>query len=118
MNQQEIDIISSILTQIDSHRQYIQLLKQQMDKIRNKLNTSQASILAKSKREEIFIDFFSLLSDEDHTQCMEQFELYESYFSDKLNQATCNHEYIHDSIEINCERSENIVYCSKCYLNK
>jgi hypothetical protein len=58
------------------------------------------------------------MDDEGKNKVLIDNEMFDDYFSRKLMQQLCDHEWIKDSIEINDERSENICYCIHCELTK
>ena len=114
----EMDILLEIYSDVVNNIQIIKSSQSRILNIKkniNSLNNNYFDI----KCNDIF--FNEYLNKYNNTNiCEEMIINFErlKYYLDDLIKNCCDHEWIHDSIDITPDLSQNICYCSKCEITK
>jgi len=114
----ETKILEDIVDFLNKQEKVVKELKEDFDSIVERVKECNSEYLEHLKKDKIFGQFLEHMDDEGKNKVLIDNEMFDDYFSRKLMQQLCDHEWIKDSIEINDERSENICYCIHCELTK
>ena len=114
----EFDILMDIYADLSHNLEHIKSSKNNMIRIKNSI-TGLDNNYFETKCDYKLLDEYMNMFDsiETYNELINNLDTLKLFIKNKINNI-CNHEWVHDTIDVDPERSINICYCVKCEVSK
>ena len=114
----EFDILIDIYANLSHNLEHIKSFKNNIIRIKNNITGLDNNYFETQCASRLLTEYMNMFdSIETYNEVINNLDTLKLFIKNKIN-TICNHEWVHDTIDIDLERTKNICYCVKCEVTK